>query len=70
MIVDVVSSFSFLTHFNSILKGVIDIRDILFFATLIAFWLYANVLRDRSEQEQLRTDRERHRRRQRENPRR
>lgn len=44
MIVDVISSFSFLTHFNSILKGVIDVRDILFFTTLIAFWLYANVL--------------------------
>ena len=43
-IVDVVSSFSFLTHFNSILKGVIDLRDIVFFASLIAFWLYANVL--------------------------
>jgi len=43
-IVDVISSFSFLTHFNSILKGVIDIRDVIFFASLIAFWLYANVL--------------------------
>lgn len=43
-IVDVISSFSFLTHFNSILKGVIDVRDVIFFATLIAFWLYANVL--------------------------
>ena len=43
-IVDVVSSFSFLTHFNSIVKGVIDLRDIVFFATLICFWLYANVL--------------------------
>ena len=43
-IVDVVSSFSFLTHFNSILKGVIDVRDIVFFTSLIAFWLYANVL--------------------------
>ena len=43
-IVDVVSSFSFLTHFNSILKGVIDLRDVVFFASLIAFWLYANVL--------------------------
>jgi ABC-2 type transport system permease protein len=43
-IVDVVSSFSFLAHFESILKGVIDIRDIIFFASLIAFWLYANVL--------------------------
>ena len=43
-IVDVISSFSFLTHFNSIVKGVIDVRDLVFFATLIAFWLYANVL--------------------------
>lgn len=43
-IVDVVSSFSFLTHFNSIVKGVIDLRDLVFFATLIAFWLYANVV--------------------------
>ena len=43
-IVDVVSSFSFLTHFNSIVKGVIDVRDLVFFFTLIAFWLYANVL--------------------------
>lgn len=43
-IVDVISSFSFLTHFNSIQKGVIDVRDIVFFTTLIAFWLYANVL--------------------------
>ena len=43
-IVDVVSSFSFLTHFNAIVKGVIDIRDVVFFTTLIAFWLYANVL--------------------------
>ncbi len=44
VIVDTISSFSFLTHFNSILKGVIDIRDLIFFTTLIAFWLYANVL--------------------------
>jgi len=43
-IVDVISSFSFLTHYDSILKGVVDIRDIVFFASLIAFFLYANVL--------------------------
>ncbi len=43
-LVDLVASFSFLTHFDSILKGVIDIRDIIFFVTLIAFWLYANML--------------------------
>lgn len=43
-IVDVISSFSFITHFDSILKGVVDIRDIIFFGSLIAFWLYATVL--------------------------
>jgi len=43
-ILDVIASFSFLTHFQSIQKGVIDIRDIVYFATLICFWLYANVL--------------------------
>jgi ABC-2 type transport system permease protein len=43
-IVDVISSFSFLTHFQSIQKGVIDIRDLIFFASLIVFWLFANTL--------------------------
>ena len=43
-IVDAISSFSFLAHFDSILKGVIDIRDIIYFASLIAFWLYANIV--------------------------
>jgi ABC-2 type transport system permease protein len=43
-IVDVIASFSFLTHFHSIKKGVIDARDVIFYATLIAFWLYANVV--------------------------
>ena len=43
-LIDVVSSFSFLAHFESILKGVIDIRDVIFFGSLIAFFLYANVL--------------------------
>ncbi len=43
-IVDVISSFSFLTHAASIQKGVIDLRDVIFFGTLIAFFLYANML--------------------------
>jgi ABC-2 type transport system permease protein len=43
-IVDVISSFSFLTHFESINKGVIDARDIVYFTTLICFWLYANII--------------------------
>ncbi len=35
-----ISSFSFLTHFNAIMAGVIDLRDLNFFGTLIAFFLY------------------------------
>lgn len=41
-LVDVVRDFSFLTHFTAITRGVIDLRDILFFATVIVFFLYAN----------------------------
>ena len=44
MIVDVISSFSFLTHFDAISKGVIDLRDVVFFASLIGFWLFANAI--------------------------
>ena len=43
-IVDAVASLSFLTHFTSIAKGVIDLRDIIYFVSLIGFWLYANAL--------------------------
>ncbi len=44
VIVDTISSFSFLTHATSIQKGVIDLRDIVFFTSLIGFFLYANML--------------------------
>ena len=43
-IIDAVASLSFLTHFASISKGVIDARDIIYFALLIGTFLYANVL--------------------------
>lgn len=43
-IVNAIASFSFLTHFESIKKGVIDIRDLIYFLALICFWLYANVV--------------------------
>ena len=43
-VVDAVASFSFLTHFTSIKKGVIDIRDLIYFAALITFWLYVNII--------------------------
>lgn len=44
LLVDAIASFSFLSHFSSIQKGVIDIRDVFYFAALISFWLYANVV--------------------------
>src|SRR5262245_36043285 len=43
-VVDAVRSFSFLTHFGSITKGVIDARDLLFFGSLIALFLFANAV--------------------------
>lgn len=44
VLVDAVASLSFLTHFESIAKGVIDIRDLLYFAMLIAFFLIATAV--------------------------
>ena len=41
---DAVASFSFLTHFNAISRGVIDLRDVVFFVTLIGFFLFANAV--------------------------
>ncbi len=41
-VVDAVASFSFLTHFQAIAKGVVDVRDIVFFASLIGLALVAN----------------------------
>ncbi|WP_297807439.1 ABC transporter permease subunit [uncultured Methylophaga sp.] len=43
-LVDAISSFSFLTHFDAISKGVIDLRDMFYFISLIAIWLFANAL--------------------------
>ncbi len=43
-VVDTVSSFSFLTHFQSISKGVIDLRDLLFFGALIGCVVAANAV--------------------------
>jgi len=44
VLVDTVSSFSFLSHFRAITEGVIDIRDVIFFFSLISLFLFANVL--------------------------
>jgi len=43
-LVDAVSGLSFMTHFASIGKGVIDVRDLIYFLLVIAFWLYASAV--------------------------
>jgi ABC-2 type transport system permease protein len=43
-IVEGIASLSFLTHFEAISKGVIDLRDVVYFVALAAFWLMATAL--------------------------
>jgi ABC-2 type transport system permease protein len=44
VLTDAVASLSFLTHYLSISKGVIDLRDLLYFAMLIVFFLLATAI--------------------------
>ena len=44
ILVQAIASFSVLQHFDAITQGVIDLRDVLFFASLILFWLFANAI--------------------------
>jgi len=41
---DAIAEMSFLTHFDSISRGVLDIRDMLFFAVFIFAWLLASAI--------------------------
>jgi ABC-2 type transport system permease protein len=43
-LVDALASLSFYTHFQAISKGVIDLRDLLYFGTVIGVWLAANTI--------------------------
>lgn len=44
LLVDAIAQLSFLTHFSDIAKGVIDLRDLLFFLFTIAAWLIATAV--------------------------
>jgi ABC-2 type transport system permease protein len=44
LLVSTISSFSFLTHFNAIMNGVIDLRDVIYFASLIGLCLFINAV--------------------------
>ena len=43
-LLDAIADFSFLAHFAAISKGVIDLRDLVYFSLVIAFWLLANTI--------------------------
>jgi ABC-2 type transport system permease protein len=43
-LVDVVASLSVWAHFDAIKKGVVDLRDLVYFGALIAAWLAANAI--------------------------
>jgi len=44
VLVDAIASMSFLTHYDAISKGVIDLRDLVYFGALIGFWLAATAI--------------------------
>ena len=44
MVTDGIASLSFYTHFENIQKGVLDLRDILYFALVIVFFLLASTV--------------------------
>jgi ABC-2 type transport system permease protein len=43
-VIEAIASLSFLTHFEAVSKGVIDLRDLVYFGALVGFWLIATAL--------------------------
>jgi ABC-2 type transport system permease protein len=43
-LVETIASFSFLGNFNDMMRGVIDLRHIVYFVSLIGVWLFVNVV--------------------------
>ena len=44
VVIDTIASFSFLTHFEAMAKGVIALNDVMYFVILMAVWLYGGLL--------------------------
>ncbi len=44
LVVAAISGMSFLSHFDDISKGIIELRDVVYFVSLIVFWLFANAV--------------------------
>ena len=43
-VADALSNFSFITHFDAFTKGIVDLKDVIFFLSLMAFTLFLNVV--------------------------
>jgi ABC-2 type transport system permease protein len=43
-LVQTIASMSFLSHFSAITRGVVDLRDIIFFGSVIGLFLFANTI--------------------------
>ena len=43
-VIDAIAALSFVSHFQSIAKGVLDVRDVFYFLILIAGWLMATAI--------------------------
>ncbi len=43
-LLELLASLGFLAHFEAIRKGVLDLRDVVYFAAMIGFWLYASAI--------------------------
>lgn len=44
LVVDTIASISFLSHYLGITNGVIALGDVVFFVSMIGFWLFSNVV--------------------------
>ncbi len=44
VLVEALRSMSFLTHFDAVTRGVIDLKDVVFFGSLIVLWLFLNII--------------------------
>ena len=43
-LIEIISSLSVINHYSQITKGVLNLSSIVFYLSLIAFWLFANVI--------------------------
>lgn len=50
-VLETIAGFSFLNHFEAVRQGVIDLRDLIYFASFISFWLAMNLIIVESKRE-------------------